>query len=400
MRVIDILESNELTPIPLFEEEDPSAIKGLSAAGVAGVLGKTAAIGGGTLGAAIKGTGAALSKAGAGDLTSVGSGIANAAAKRQGLGDVSPGKGRFNISAIGDKWQIIDDAGKPYGMVKDKARAVSVAIKHNTLNARYMKGLVSDVDYDKALKAIDEKFKVEVKGSATKPKGAIAKTASAAKGFGKSILGGLKGTTIGTIVFGFFSLEELASHLDEYGDVYEKAGCKDSKALIAKERQIKEFLIMEILSIIPAIALVASGLVRTLGTLLMLIPGVGWILGTILSFAAAGVIGNMIAKLLRKTWVVDWVAEHVLKNMIGPNQLKTLSFGNCPEGIQEDVWSNQIDEDLKAITERQDKVSAEVDKKAAQAVAKEFRKDPELAKLLAVTKQKVKAGEVKPLPKN
>ena len=400
MRVIDILESNELTPIPLFEEEDPSAIKGLSAAGVAGVLGKTAAIGGGTLGAAIKGTGAALSKAGAGDLTSVGSGIANAAAKRQGLGDVSPGKGRFNISAIGDKWQIIDDAGKPYGMVKDKARAVSVAIKHNTLNARYMKGLVSDVDYDKALKAIDEKFKVEVKGSATKPKGAIAKTASAAKGFGKSILGGLKGTTIGTIVFGFFSLEELASHLDEYGDVYEKAGCKDSKALVAKERQIKEFLIMEILSIIPAIALVASGLVRTLGTLLMLIPGVGWILGTILSFAAAGVIGNMIAKLLRKTWVVDWVAEHVLKNMIGPNQLKTLSFGNCPEGIQEDVWSNQIDEDLKAITERQDKVSAEVDKKAAQAVAKEFRKDPELAKLLAVTKQKVKAGEVKPLPKN
>jgi hypothetical protein len=108
----------------------------------------------------------------------------------------------------------------------------------------------------------------------------------------------------------------------------------------------------------------------------------------------------MIAKLLRKTWVVDWVAEHVLKNMIGPNQLKTISFGNCPEGIQEDVWSNQIDEDLKAITERQDKVSAEVDKKAAQAVAKEFKKDPELAKLLAITKQKVKAGEVKPLPKN
>jgi hypothetical protein len=400
MRVIDILESDELTPIPLFEEEDPSAIKGLSAAGVAAGLGKTAAIGGGTLGAAIKGTGAALGKAGAGDLTSIGSGMANVAAKRQGLGDVSPGKGRFNISAIGDKWQIIDDAGKPYGIVKDKARAVSVAIKHNTLNARYMKGLVSDVDYDKALKAIDEKFKVEVKGSATKPKGAIAKTASVDKGFGKSILGGLKGTAIGTIVFGFFSLEELASHLDEYGDVYEKAGCKDSKALMAKERQIKEFLIMEILSIIPAIALVASGLVRTLGTLLMIIPGVGWILGTILSFAAAGAIGSMIAKLLRKTWVVDWVAEHVLKNMIGPNQLKTISFGNCPEGIQEDVWSNQIDEDLKAITERQDKVSAEVGKKAAQAVAKEFKKDPELAKLLAITKQKVKAGEVKPLPKN
>jgi len=399
MRVIDILESDELTPIPLFED-DPSAVKGLSAAGVAGVLGKTAAIGGGTLGAAIKGGGAALSKAGAGDLTSVGSGIANAAAKRQGLGDVSPGKGRFNIRAIGDKWQVVDDAGKPYGMVKDKARAVSVAIKHNTLNARYMKGLVSDVDYDKALQAIDKKFKVDVKGKATKPKGAIGKTVSAAKGFGKSILGGLKGTAVGTIVFGFFSLEELASHLDEYGDVYEKAGCKDSKALIAKERQIKEFLIMEILSIIPAIALVASGLVRTLGTLLMIIPGVGWILGTILSFAAAGAIGSMIAKLLRKTFVVDWVAEHVLKNMIGPNQLKTISFGNCPEGIQEDVWSNQIDEDLKAITERQDKVSAEVDKKAAQAVAKEFRKDPELAKLLAVTKQKVKAGEVKPLPKN
>ena len=399
MRVIDILESDELTPIPLFEK-DPSAIKGVAAAGAAGGFATTAAIGGGAVGAAIKGTRAALSKAGAGDLTNVASGIANATAKRQGLGDVSPGKGRFNVTAIGDKWQIIDDAGKPYGIVKDKARAVSVAIKHNTLNARYMKGLVSDVDYDKAIKDIDKKFKVEVKGSATKPKGAIAKTASVAKGFGKSILNGMKGTTVGTIVFGFFSLEELASHLDEYGDVYEKAGCKDSKALIAKERQIKEFLIMEILSIIPAIALVASGLVRTLGTLLMLIPGVGWILGTILSFAAAGVIGNMIAKLLRKTWVVDWVAENVLKTMIGPNQLKTISFSNCPEGIQEDVWSNQIDENLKAITERQDKVSAEVDKKAAQAVAKEFKKDPELAKLLAVTKQKVKAGEVKPLPKN
>lgn len=399
MRVIDILESDELTPIPLFEE-DPSAIKGAAAAGTAGGFATTAAIGGGAVGAAIKGTGAALSKAGAGDLTNVASGIANATAKRQGLGDVSPGKGRFNVTAIGDKWQIIDDAGKPYGIVKDKARAVSVAIKHNTLNARYMKGLVSDVDYDKAIKDIDKKFKVEVKGSATKPKGAIAKTASAAKGFGKSILNGMKGTTVGTIVFGFFSLEELASHLDEYGDIYEKEGCKDSKALLAKERQIKEFLIMEILSIIPAIALVASGLVRTLGTLLMLIPGVGWILGTILSFAAAGVIGNMIAKLLRKTFVVDWVAEHVLKSMIGPNQLKTISFANCPEGIQEDVWSNQIDENLKAITERQDKVSAEVDKKAAQAVAKEFKKDPELAKLLAVTKQKVKAGEVKPLPKN
>lgn len=331
-------------------------------------------------------------------------GLGNTVAKALSAVDIAPGPNKFNYTkASGGDWLIKDPKGNPVGTVNSKAAAASTSIKLNRsflthgLDSDQFKSAFKQAQARTGLKLntnFDPK-KVNVDGSKSLGKAAV----GTAKGIGKSILATMKGTLVGNVVFGFMAVEDIADDLDAWAKVYMENGCNlQDRRLDAYEMKIRRTILENVAMMATGVALASTGLIRTLSLFLMALPIAGWI-ATALAWVGAGVLASMIAKLLTSTTVAEYIADYMLASMIGPATLKVISFPQCPnESLQED-WEARINEDIKVYMEQKQIQKQQAAKGAADAIKDVFKNDPELMKVLKVTKKKVDSGEVEKISK-
>jgi hypothetical protein len=343
-----------------------------------------------------------------------GSTAAGVIGKLSGL-DITPGPGKFNYVKLpgeGGKYAINYPDGTRYGIVDNKAKAASGSIALNTEAQKIVKA--QGVSFDDAVKS--EKFKsrsarfskssnIGIKPIADLdpkdlgPKSVGKTVVNTAKGTGMKILGLLKNTLTGNVIFGILAVKDIADDLDGWAQVYMDNGCNlNDKRLDAYELKIRKTILENIAFWVTGASLASAGIIRTLSLFLMALPVAGWI-ATALAWVGAGVLANMIAKLLSSTKVANWIADYVIGSMIGPETIKMLSFPNCPNESMRESWEARINEDIKVFMEKREIKQKAALKGAADAIKDVFKSDKQLMKVLKVTKNKVDSGEVDKISK-
>lgn len=303
---------------------------------------------------------------------------------------------------VGDLFKIFHPDGTVIGTVNNRAEAAFVKTK---LNYAVNKHGIDSKQFNSAIKQLSGfGSPIGMKTGEPKPKGKISKVLDKVPGgskvanIGSKIIAVAARTIVGKIVFTILAVDDILDDADGWAKAYMANGCKVNKQTDAYEVKIRKTITENILFYATGVTAAATGAIRGLAMLLALLPIAGWI-ATALAWVGSAMLASIVAKLLSKTSVAEWIADKFIGTMFGPETLKMISFPECPnESLQED-WERGILEDIAQLQEKRTATSNALAKKAAAEIKDTFLSDPELMKVLKATKKKVDAGEIEKLPK-
>jgi len=314
---------------------------------------------------------------------------------------------QVSIKKVGNLFNIFHPDGTVIGTVNNRAEAAFAKTK---LNYAVNKHGIDSKQFNSAIKQLSGfgspiGMKTgEPKGKIGKAKGKIGKVldkipgGSKVAGIGSKMLAIAARTIVGKIVFTILAVDDILDDADGWANAYMANGCKVNKQTDAYEVKIKDTITENILFYATGVVGAATGVIGRLAMLLALLPIAGWI-ATALAWVGSAVLASIVAKLLSKTSVAEWIADKFIGTMFGPETLKMISFPECPnESLQED-WERGILEDIAQLQEKRTATSNALAKKAAAEIKDTFLSDPELMKVLKATKKAVDAGEIDKLPK-
>lgn len=310
--------------------------------------------------------------------------------------------GLITMKKVKNGFDLFDPDGNLMGSVERRDQAVIAKTK---LNYAIKKHGIDSPQFRRALGQLGGFLSpIGLTTGKSKPKGKIAKVidkipgGSKVAGIGSKIIAVAARTIVGKIVFTILAVDDILDDADGWAKAYMENGCRVNRQTDAYEVKIKKTITENILFYATGVAAAATGVIARLAALLALLPVAGWI-ATALAWVGSAVLASIVAKLLSKTSVAEWIADKMIGTMFGADTLKMISFPECPnESLQED-WERGILEDIAQLQEKRTATSNALAKKAAAEIKDTFLSDPELMKVLKATKKKVDAGEIDKLPK-
>lgn len=323
---------------------------------------------------------------------------------------IAPGAGKFNwqkSASSGGGFDIFGPDGTKFGNVARKDQAIAGAMK---LNRPFLKHGIDSPQLANTIKQMSKgpiKF-VDLKSMGPpKPKGALGKAADGISKAAKKVPGTKLGakilsffgrTAAGKVFFFILAADDVLDDVDGWAQAYMANGCKENKQTDAYEIKIRRTIVENILFFATGVAMASTAVIRTLATFLAVLPVAGWI-ATAMAWVGAGVLASMIAKLLSKTSVAEWLADYFIGSMLGPAVLKVVGFPECPKESTQEDWENTINENLSLLEQKRKAQSSQLAKAAADEIKDTFKNDPELMKIIKATKKKAKAGKIEVIKK-